>query len=328
MKEYLNLLQDIMRNGEYKKPARKGLPGTKELFGKQLTLDLQKGFPLLTTKAMSFNIVKSELLWFLNGDTNISTLLEKDVHIWDAMAYEYQCTVDPEIAGLSLTEYVAGVKDGSLSGQCGPVYGHCWRNFGGSVDQLENVLSSLTYKPDSRRHIISAWNPCENAHDNGFQPGCPVMMQFSFRTDHDAKKNERFLDQMLVIRSSDAFLGLPYDIADYALLQHLIVAHLNWAAIGDTQARYTGLTKVGKLHIMFGSVHIYENYFEQVSLQLTMMDKPLPKLVLKPAERPMLRKDKRFKDNKDCTWKPEDINLVGYSAGPRIKAQINVGEQD
>lgn len=313
MNNYLDFMQNILRNGYHKAPARKGLPGTIELFGQALCFDLNEGFPILTTKAISFNIVKHELLWFINGDTSIKYLLESGIHIWDKLAYDYEKQVDPVIKDLSLTEYTEGVLAGKYTGQCGPVYGHTWRNFGGETDQLANLLKSLATNPNSRRHILTAWDPTENERDN-FQVACPCFTEFCLEP---SDTEDYVLNQMLVIRSSDVFLGLPYDIAEYALLQHLLVSHL--CSKGKR-------VRVGTLKIAIGSAHIYDNYTGLVNEQLVRMTKKLPILRLAEAK-PLIIAGKRSKNRGDCNWSANEIELLGYAPGKKIKATINIGEQ-
>lgn len=315
MNNYLDLMQNILRNGYHKAPARKGLPGTIELFGQTLDFDLREGFPIITTKAISFNIVKYELLWFINGDTSIKYLLENGVHIWDKLAYDYEKQVDPAIKDLSLTEYTEGVLAGKYTGQCGPVYGHTWRNFGGETDQLANLLKSLVTSPNSRRHILTAWDPTENERDH-FQVACPCFTEFCLEPSDD-EPDVLNLSQMLVIRSSDVFLGLPYDIAEYALLQYLLVSHLCSKGMR---------VLVGKLKVVIGSAHIYDNYIGQVNEQLVRMTKKLPVLHLGKFK-PLIVASRRSKNKGDCNWVANEIELIGYSHEKKIKATINIGEQ-
>ena len=244
MKQYKELLQHVLDNGVVRKD-RTGT-GTLSVFGYQNRYSLEDGFPLVTTKRVSFHDIKHELQWFLNGDTNIKYLNDNKVKIWDEWADE--------------------------NGDLGPVYGQKWRSFesqGTAIDQVNCVIHSIKEQPSSRRHIVSAWNPVDvplhgmtfkEAIEDGYQalPPCHTMFQFYV---HDDK-----LSCQLYQRSGDAFLGVPYNIASYALLTHYI-------------ARECGLG-VGEFVHTFGDLHIYSNHLEQVHIQLERECKPLPTLVL------------------------------------------------
>lgn len=232
MQQYLDFLQRIMTEGT-DRPDRTGT-GTRSIFGHQMRFDLAEGFPVVTTKKIHLRSVIVELLWFLRGDTNIGYLHDNDVHIWDEWA--------------------------DAEGELGPVYGHQWRSWptadGATVDQIAQVVESIEHKPDSRRHIVSAWNVAEV--NNMALPPCHTMFQFYVA---DGK-----LSCQLYQRSADAFLGVPFNIASYALLVHLI-------------AKVTGL-QVGDFVHTFGDAHIYHNHFEQVDRQLARSPKPLPQLTI------------------------------------------------
>lgn len=314
MKQYLDLAQKILDEG-ITKGDRTGV-GTKSIFGHQLRFDLQEGFPLLTTKRVAFRLIKSELLWFLKGDTNIRYLLEHNNHIWDEWAFERYVETDayegPDMTdfGLRAQEdeafnevYQDEMKkftnkillDESFAkehGSLGNVYGAQWRSWpsaeGGVIDQIENVIESIKKNPDSRRHIVSAWNPDE-IEDMALPP-CHTLFQFYVA---DGK-----LSCQLYQRSADVFLGVPFNIASYALLTHLI-------------ARETGL-EVGEFVHTFGDAHLYSNHMDQIDLQLSRETKALPQLVL--------NEDKESIFDFDV----EDIEVVDYKPEKGIRAPIAV----
>ena len=265
MRQYLDLLKDIKETGKDHED-RTGV-GTRAVFGRQMRFDLSKGFPLMTTKKVFWKGVVYELLWFLKGDTNVKYLQEHGVHIWDQW-----CD-----------------KDGNL----GPVYGASWRRFGESyyqhgVDQISEVLQSLRYDPDSRRHIVCAWNPI--ALPDMALPPCHCLFQFNVE---DGK-----LSCQLYQRSCDVFLGLPFNIASYSLLTHMIAHELG---LGVGEFIWTG-----------GNVHIYKNHFNQIEEQLIRTPRELPQLVIKNPKESIFDYD--F----------EDFELVGYNPYPAIKAPIAV----
>ncbi len=264
MKQYLDFLQDILHNGT-KKEDRTGT-GTVSVFGRQMRFDLQKGFPLVTTKKLHLKSIIHELLWFLKGDTNIAYLKENGVRIWDEWADE----------------------DGNL----GPVYGHQWRSWsapnGETIDQISNVIEDIKENPDSRRLIVSAWNPSDIP--NMALPPCHLLFQFYVA---DGK-----LSCQLYQRSADSFLGVPFNIASYALLTMMV-------------AQVTGL-KPGEFVHTVGDAHIYTNHLEQVELQLTREPKPLPKMKINPNVTSIF----------DFTY--DDFELVDYEAHPHIKGVVSV----
>jgi thymidylate synthase len=277
MQNYLQLLQDILDKGT-RKPDRTGT-GTISLFGYQMRFDLAAGFPAVTTKKLHFKSIIHELLWFLRGDTNIRYLSDRGVTIWDDWATD--------------------------DGELGPVYGAQWRDWitpdGRHIDQISQLLLDLKNKPDSRRHIISAWNPAllpdeshspkENAAA-GLQalPPCHTMFQF-----HVADGR---LSCQMYQRSADVFLGVPFNIASYALLTMMI------AQVADLQP--------GDFVHTFGDVHIYLNHMEQVSTQLGREPFPLPQMKLNPKRRNLF----------DFCY--EDFELIGYQCHPGIRAPIAV----
>jgi thymidylate synthase len=264
MIQYLNLLQYILDNG-IEKNDRTGV-GTRSVFGYQMRFDLQNGFPLVTTKKLHLRSIIYELLWFIHGDTNIKYLHDNNVSIWDEWADE--------------------------NGDLGPIYGKQWRRWetkdGSVIDQLSWVINEIKNNPNSRRLIVSAWNVAEIAEMK--LPPCHVLFQFYVANNK--------LSCQLYQRSADVFLGVPFNIASYALLTHMI-------------AQVTGL-QVGEFIHTFGDVHLYLNHIEQAKLQLSREPFPLPQLKLNP--------DIRNIDD----FKFEDIEIVNYQSHPAIKADVAV----
>lgn len=264
MKQYLDLMKDILETGA-SKTDRTGT-GTRSVFGRQLRFDLSQGFPLLTTKKLHTRSIFIELLWFLRGDTNIKYLRDHGVTIWDEWADE--------------------------NGDLGPVYGHQWRSWpapnGQAIDQISNVLNQLKQKPDSRRHIVSAWNPAEV--DKMALPPCHALFQFYVA---DGK-----LSCQLYQRSADYFLGVPFNIASYALLTHMVAQQCD--------------LKPGDFVWTGGDVHLYTNHIEQAKLQLSREPFALPQLNIK--SKPASIFDYQY----------EDFEIVNYQTHPGIKAPIAV----
>jgi thymidylate synthase len=264
MRQYLELLEHVMKNGT-RKPDRTGT-GTISVFGYQMRFNLDDGFPLMTTKKLHLKSILHELLWFISGDTNIGYLKDNGVKIWDEWAD----------------------KDGNL----GPVYGYQWRSWptadGRKIDQLTNVIRSIKEYPDSRRHIVSAWNAGEL--DKMALPPCHILFQFYVA--------EGKLSCQLYQRSCDIFIGVPFNIASYALLTMMV-------------AQVTSL-KPGEFIHTLGDAHIYMNHIEQVKLQLTREPYRSPKINIKP-------------DITDITkFRYEDFTLSDYLAHPHIKGDISV----
>lgn len=264
MKQYLDLMKDILETGA-SKTDRTGT-GTLSVFGRQLRFDLSDGFPLLTTKKLHTRSIFIELLWFLKGDTNIKYLHDHGVTIWDEWADE--------------------------NGDLGPVYGHQWRSWpaphGQTIDQITNVINQIKQKPDSRRHIVSAWNPAEV--DKMALPPCHAMFQFYVA---DGK-----LSCQLYQRSADYFLGVPFNIASYALLTHMFAQQCDLLP-GDFV--WTG-----------GDVHLYTNHIEQAKLQLSREPFALPQLNI------------RRKPASIFEYQYEDFEILNYQTHPGIKAPIAV----
>lgn len=264
MKQYLQLLNRILTEG-VKKDDRTGT-GTLSVFGNQMRFDLSEGFPLLTTKKLHLKSIIYELLWFLRGDTNIKFLKDHGVSIWDEWA--------------------------DANGELGPVYGHQWRSWpdynGGTIDQISAVIDQIKHHPESRRMIVSAWNVAEVPQMA--LPPCHCMFQFYVANGK--------LSLQLYQRSADTFLGVPFNIASYALLL-MMVAHV------------TGL-KPGEFIHTTGDTHLYLNHIEQAKLQLSREPRPLPTMRLNP-------------DVKDIfSFKYEDFQLENYNPWPHIKAEVSV----
>ncbi|MDR7314487.1 MULTISPECIES: thymidylate synthase [Brevibacillus] len=264
MKQYLDLCQRILDEGVTKED-RTGT-GTISVFGHQMRFDLSEGFPLVTTKKLHTKSIFHELIWFLSGDTNIRYLQENGVRIWNEWADE--------------------------NGDLGPVYGKQWRSFAGAdgktVDQIQWVIDEIKRNPDSRRLVVSAWNPAEV--DKMALPPCHLLFQFYVANGK--------LSCQLYQRSGDTFLGVPFNIASYALLTHMI-------------AHVTGLEPGDFVHTL-GDAHLYLNHVEQVKLQLTREPKPLPKLKLNPDVTSIF------------DFKYEDIEVIGYESHPHIKGEVAV----
>jgi len=264
MKQYLDLLDHVLKNGVHKED-RTGT-GTISIFGYQMRFDMNEGFPLLTTKKLHLKSIIYELLWFLRGDTNIRYLNEHKVSIWNEWA--------------------------DKNGDLGPVYGHQWRSWRGAdgitIDQIKNVVASITTNPDSRRHIVSAWNVGEL--DKMALPPCHVLFQFWVA---DGK-----LSLQLYQRSCDIFLGVPFNIASYAILLLMM-------------AQVTGLQAGTFVHTL-GDAHIYLNHIEQVKTQLSRQPRPLPTLKVNPERTSIF------------DFQYEDFTLENYDPLPHIKGDIAV----
>ncbi len=288
MKQYLDLCKTILEKGT-KKGDRTGT-GTISYFGYQMRFDLSEGFPLLTTKRVHLKSIIHELLWFIKGDTNIKYLVDNDVRIWNDWPYaEYQKS--SEFKGETIEEFAERIKESDEFakkwGNCGPIYGKQWRNFGG-VDQLENLIHDIKTNPNSRRLIISAWNPTEV--QSMVLPPCHCFMQFYV--------NDGKLSCQLYQRSADVFLGVPFNIASYALFTMMI------AQVCDL--------KPGVFVHTLGDAHIYNNLLDQVNLQLTREPRELPTMNINPNVKSIY------------DFKYEDFELVGYNPHKGIKGKVSV----
>ncbi|MBP1667762.1 MAG: thymidylate synthase [Bacteroidetes bacterium] len=264
MKPYLDLLKHVLEHG-HEKMDRTGT-GTRSVFGYQMRFDLQDGFPLMTTKKIHLKSVIYELLWFLRGETNTRYLNENGVTIWDEWA--------------------------SPEGELGHIYGFQWRSWpsyaGTSIDQISAILQSIRHNPDSRRHIVSAWNVADL--ENMALPPCHVLFQFYVAGGK--------LSLQLYQRSADIFIGVPFNIASYALLLMMVAQTVN--------------LKPGEFIHTLGDAHIYRNHLEQVRLQLTREPRPLPSMMLNPAVKSLF----------DFTY--SDFTLENYNPHPHIKGEISV----
>ena len=264
MKQYLDLMRTILDEGHYKSD-RTGT-GTYSIFGYQMRFDLQKGFPLLTTKKLHLRSIIYELLWFLRGDTNIQYLHDHNVTIWDEWADE--------------------------NGDLGPVYGKQWRSWeapdGRTIDQITSLIEQVKRNPDSRRLMVSAWNPADV--DQMALPPCHTMFQFYVSNGE--------LSCQLYQRSADVFLGVPFNIASYALLTMMV-------------AQVCGLKPKDFVHT-FGDAHIYSNHVEQAKLQLSREPRPLPQMRINPAVKSIF------------DFQYEDFSLENYDPHPHIKAEVAV----
>ncbi len=264
MRQYLDLMERVLSEGTEKRD-RTGV-GTRSIFGHQMRFDLTGGFPLVTTKKLHLKSIIYELLWFLQGDTNVKYLRDHGVTIWDDWADE--------------------------NGDLGPIYGRQWRSWptpnGGSIDQMANVLAEIRRNPGSRRLIVTAWNPAEN--DKMALSPCHCLFQFNVA--------DGALSCQLYQRSADVFLGVPFNIASYALLTMMV-------------AQVTGL-KPGVFVHSFGDAHLYLNHLDQARLQLTRSPRPLPTMRLNPAVKDLF------------AFRYEDFTLEGYEPHPHIKAAVAV----
>ncbi|MBW3058350.1 thymidylate synthase [Spiroplasma poulsonii] len=289
MEQYLKMARFILDHGQDKDDRTN--TGTISYFGYQMRFNLQKGFPLLTTKKVHFKSVVYELLWFIKGDTNIKYLVDNNVRIWNEWPYE-KYKASSQYQNESLPEFVEKIKtDAAFAtafGDLGPVYGKQWRNFNG-VDQLLTLLDNLKTNPYSRRHIISAWNPAEV--EEMALPPCHTLMQFYVSKDNK-------LSCQLYQRSADVFLGVPFNIASYSLLTHLI-------------AQVSGL-EVGDFVYTLGDCHIYKNHLSQINVQLTRTPHKLPTLKLNPTI------------NSLFDFGYEDITLENYNPDSLIKGVVAV----
>ena len=281
MRAYLELLDAVLERGEQRED-RTGV-GTRSLFGWQFRVDLAEGFPLLTTKRVHTASVITELLWFLSGRTDNEWLNQRDCTIWDEWATPEQTA-----------------RFGRAAGELGPIYGHQWRNFGATVradgtyepdgvDQIRRLIDGIQSSPESRRHLVTGWNPLEA--DQVALPPCHTMFQFYAHTDGR-------LSCQLYQRSADVFLGVPFNIASYALLVHLV-------------AKLTG-RRPGHFVHTFGDVHLYNNHVDQARKQLGRIPRPLPKLVIS--------EDVESLDD----LRAEQFSIQGYDPYPGIKAPVAI----
>lgn len=305
MKQYHDLLKHILEHG-VDKGDRTGT-GTRSVFGYQMRFDLSEGFPMMTTKKLPFTMIANELLWFLSGSTNIKDLLKDNVHIWDEWPFKsYLLQNNLPVPTVNSDEWKAQMKEfteriqgdeafAKQYGELGPVYGYQWRHWptptGEHIDQITEVVEQIKKSPDSRRMIVSAWNVADipSMTKSGLPP-CHCLFQFYVANGK--------LSCLLYQRSCDTFLGVPFNIASYALLTHMI-------------AQVTGL-EVGEFIWTGGDVHLYSNHFDQVKEQLSRTPKELPTLWLNPEVKDIF------------SFTIEDMRLEGYEPDPTIKAPIAV----
>lgn len=367
MKQYIELLKTIQRDGTHKDAARANMPGTTSLFGYQFRHDLNEGFPLLTTKKMFWKGIVVELLWFLRGDTNIKYLLDHGVNIWNEDAYNYFRKVQPKnyppfsfeafintLKGAGHSEYVSeGASAGRVSyilGDCGYQYGQVWRAWGpvkgngkvSWIDQIQTVINGIKANPLGRRHIVTAWDP---SHDQDLAlTWCHAMFQFNCRPmdevtrAHWAVDNNKmhrselmmddeqrtleqqlddhnipryYLDCQLYQRSADVILGVPFNIASYALLVHIIAKMCKMAA--------------GAFIHTFGDVHCYEDHQEAVEEQLKRQPKGLPRVELSDdVNWTTANLDDTLAGIEELGWE-KVFNLLFYNPHPSIKAKLSTG---
>lgn len=288
MKQYIDLCNYILNNG-VKKDDRTGT-GTISVFGYQMRFNLGEGFPLLTTKKVHLKSIIHELLWFISGSTNIKYLVDNDVRIWNDWPYDLY-KKSPDFQGETIEEFAAKIKESDefakKYGNLGPVYGKQWRDFNG-VDQLSNLIEQIKTNPNSRRLIISAWNPAEV--DKMALPPCHSFMQFYVA--------EGKLSCQLYQRSADVFLGVPFNLASYALFTMMI-------------AQVCGLEPGDFVHTL-GDAHIYLNHLDQVNKQIKRSLRPLPKMVINPNVKSIF------------DFKYEDFTLLNYNPHSGIKGKVAV----
>ncbi len=291
MKEYLKLCKHVLDNG-LEKADRTGV-GTISTFGYQMRYNLSEGFPIVTTKKVHLKSVIHELLWFINGDTNIKYLVDNGVSIWNDWPYK-KFKDSSEYNGQTMKEFAVMVRESDefakKYGELGPVYGKQWRDFNGNgVDQLQRLVEGLKNNPDSRRHILSAWNPVQI--DEMALPPCHAFIQFYVSAD-------RKLSCQLYQRSADVFLGVPFNISSYALMT-MMLAQVCGYELGDY------------VHTI-GDAHIYSNHIEQIKLQLSREPKALPTMKINPSIKSIF------------DFKYEDFELVGYESHEAIRGAVAV----
>ncbi len=288
MKQYIDLCKTILEKG-VKKEDRTGT-GTISIFGYQMRFDLNEGFPLLTTKKVHLKSIIHELLWFISGSTNIKYLVDNDVRIWNDWPYKAYSN-SAEFKGETIEEFASKIKESAEFaekwGNLGPVYGKQWRDFNG-VDQLKDIIETIKVNPDSRRLILCAWNP-EDVPQMALPP-CHCLVQFYVVNNK--------LSCQLYQRSADVFLGVPFNIASYALLTMMIARECN-LELGDF------------VHTL-GDAHIYLNHIEQVEKQIKRSLRPLPQMVLNPNVKSVF------------DFKYEDFELLNYNPHSGLKGKVSV----
>ena len=305
MKQYLDLLRDVYQNGVHKDPARAGMPGTREVFGRMMRFDLSEGFPLLTTKKMFTKGIVSELLWFLKGNTNIKELLDNNNKIWVKDAYKFYCRRGGELP-LELwlprvieekPETIRGSYTGFKYGECGDIYGKQWRRFGFTeFDQIDYIIDAIKNRPNERYHIITSWDPeafLGQYKHSAALPSCHVFYQFNVTNGK--------LNMSMLQRSCDMLLGVPFDLAMCGLLLSII-------------ANETDLIP-GEFIWYGNSCHIYDNHITQVEEQLTR----------EPFELCTLKIRNKVRPNGIYDYSVSDFVFENYKCHPAIKAPLSVG---
>lgn len=307
--QYLDILSEILETGEWKSPARAGMPRTKEVFFRTMTFDLSDGYPLFTTKKMAWKTCLTELTWFLKGDTNIKYLVDNGCNIWNDDAYKFYCrnqdNPQPKDAWLEKVKrgeiWLEEKKLGDLTlskaipyGWAGYIYGHQWRKFGcEGFDQIQHLINDIKNNPNGRYKIITAWNPEDFLGKYSYTvslPACHVYYQFCV--------NNGKLDMMMVQRSCDMFLGVPFNIASGAALLTIIAQHTGY--------------EPGKLHWVGNCCHIYENHMEQVKELITRTPYQFPTLIV--------NKQDNIED-----YTKDDFTLVDYISHSKLTAPLSVG---
>lgn len=309
MRQYLEILQDVLDNGDIKGPARAGMPSTKEVFFRTMAFNMELGLPVVTTKKMYIKGAIAELLWLLKGSTNIKPLIDQGANQWNDDAYKFYVrqynaiykepdlfsNILPKEEWLEKVKLLGADSPSAVWGATGNTYGHQWRNWNGSFDQIQTVLDNLRNKPNSRYHVVTAWNPIDCLDPTGLRvalPACHVYFQFSVRQD-------QYLDMMMLQRSCDMFLGVPYDLIMYSVLLHIF-------------ANILDLTP-GEFIWAGNSCHIYDNQIEAVKTQLQR----------EPFDLPTLRITRKLTGVDDL--KLEDFVVEDYECHEAIKAPLSVG---
>jgi thymidylate synthase len=299
-------MREILNEGDYKEPARENLPGTKELFVRQIRHDLQKGFPLLTTRELYIKGGFEELIWFLTGSTDVGELIHRGCNFWNEDTYKfnkkkyeerYDNYVDYEV-------WLESIKDGTtIHTDAGELYGKLWRKFNGDTDQICNLVNRILKEPNSRYSVVSAWHPSVVARGYSALPSCHMIWQTNVR-------ERKYLDLVMMQRSCDFPIGVPFNIASYALLVHLLCTILPY--------------EPGHLIWIGNSVHIYENQIDTCHEQLSRSPRELPQLKIKRSH---------YQDKWDSTeiteyfksFKFEDIEIINYNPYPRLVYPFSSG---
>ncbi len=303
--QYLNLLQEILDTGDRKVDQGTG-DASYSVFGKQIRFDLNQGFPLLTTKKVYWKGVVEELFWFMSGQSNVAYLVKKGVHIWDDYPYKIykKKSEEGKLPALTKEEFIAKLtadeEFAKLHGELPRIYGELWRRWptrtpGRTIDQLRWVINELTEDPNAHNAIVNSWNPEYLYKMATYEDACRFPICHNMYQVNIIKEK---VCLQLYQRSADSFLGVPFNIASYALLTHIIAKALN--------------REVGDFVHTFGDVHIYENHIEQVKEQLKRQPKPLPQIKISES----------VKDIDD--FKPEHVELIGYDPHPALKAELSV----